>query len=61
MTTNERIAEALSNPEATKLSQDEWALMWERLWQMYEQTAAQNEYLKMQLLFYAGSDTKWPN
>ncbi len=62
MSTNglQAIVDALDG-KAAPLSQETWAQMYSRVWDLYDAAIAENEKLRLSLLYYAGKESRQPN
>jgi hypothetical protein len=61
MVQSQEMARVILGPQTPMLTAEDWAEMYAMLWQALDRVAEQNEHLKLQLLFFAGSDNRWPN
>jgi hypothetical protein len=55
------IAKVLAGADVPGLSAQQWGEMYSKLWKELDKASARIEHLQMQLLFYAGKDSRWPN
>jgi hypothetical protein len=50
---SKRLAKTVMDPETPRLTQQQWPEMYDRLSTAFHHVLAENEHLRMQLIFYA--------